>query len=44
MFYLRWVMGITDGSMQYGGWTLDNVLILGTPLAGETDRPMRTAA
>jgi hypothetical protein len=26
-------MGITDGCMQYGGWTLDNVLILGAPLA-----------
>ena len=36
--YVRWGMGTTDGSVQYGGWNIDDVRVTapaGTPLAGD---------
>jgi hypothetical protein len=27
--YIRWTMGITDGSWQYSGWNIDDVEIWG---------------
>jgi hypothetical protein len=27
--FLRWEMGPTDSSVEYGGWTLDDIQILG---------------
>jgi hypothetical protein len=35
--YIRWVMGITDGSVNFHGWNIDEVEILGTPIAGLGD-------
>ncbi len=33
--YLRWVMGTTDGSVEYHGWNIDDVEVWGVaPLAG----------
>jgi hypothetical protein len=31
--YVRWTMGTTDSSWQYSGWNVDDIEIMGVPLA-----------
>jgi len=38
--YIRWVMGPTDGSVTYGGWYIDDVMLVSCP--GERLEPGRT--
>lgn len=38
--YIRWGMGTTDGSVTYAGWNIDDVEILGVPIANCTGVPV----
>ncbi|GEM_PF-3217412 len=39
-FYIRWVMGATDGSVVYSGWNIDDIqLYASQPCSGETPTP-----
>jgi hypothetical protein len=37
MVYIRWLMGPTDGSVQYGGWNIDDIQLTGQPMVIDTD-------